>query len=805
MSVPVIAVFGSPPRGTAGGNYPQDAKVQSISYTASWGVNPGQGNITYVSGSDFPHEAKITAGSFVKIKTIHGHLLTGIVQKDEPIRSSTGHSRALSFIDFRDYLNWDDIYCLFNIEDKTIVAGSRQKRFKHLLPADFDKQAWWYTNFPFSAAEILRMIMIPVTTPGGHITLPGVSWGSLSPAIQVTLRANPTVESPWWEDEINHRPILHRFWNSGSNTWADRGIQNATDQYGPSYPVYNLNWEGVKLGAAIVELCDRQGLTFTLDPWESEDGTDSFYYRLRFAAKGEGALPTYNWVDDDDVIYIPTDDNKYFPQNSDNRRMGKCVSGNASRIRVLGGRNLFQVYNVPLFPDWPHAWNAVRDISDVATQLANWIAAPGSPYTGLQAALHNPTYQAAGQVARYQEAYALAESITVRQYCNFVGSPPLGNINTLYDPRKWQGRCRMDMPVKMYLEEIVFRAFRPGSPINCPSHSGSLEARPLSDLTIVPENLSTIGYVPTAGDSPMYPVVDDPYVPNGAGMVLVKGYQIGQESWKHLRPENFNLQQWTSAANIWQPIGFKLDDSGDGGQTVIMDEPVFVLAQLFAEVEGPPVAGGTRVKYTVPRAFAYPTAIPQVVATLTYAAERYSRWLQKVDYEVQKRDMTESVPSLYGEYVVYGNGWQEVLFSDGMSVDAKADRIANALLIRQFTHADGGFVRKLRADDTPTYLHPTYNRVALEYGPNGFTESIEFTQELERGYQPERDFDRWRKEERLFAGQQEMLDDARQHRMAAIGYLTLPGLAQSIQSYWNASRAPNGPTVATAITAATYP
>ena len=63
------------------------------------------------------------------------------------------------------------------------------------------------------------------------------------------------------------------------------------------------------------------------------------------------------------------------------------------------------------------------------------------------------------------------------------------------------------------------------------------------------------------------------------GYAIYQGYQAGQDMYKTLRPEHFQLDQWVDAQNSWQHATFQVDDSGEGTQFIIFDAPVVEVGQ----------------------------------------------------------------------------------------------------------------------------------------------------------------------------------------------------------------------------------
>lgn len=193
----------SPPpayRGGAGGS-PVQHLIQSARITHSWGSEPATAEVVYL-GDD------IQGGYFVTIQMV-GYTFYGTANRFKPVISSQGNEKTLSFVDLRDYMDWDHVYCAFNKSELRLVGGIYARRYWHILPGNFNRLERTYTTSPLTAAQILNHLFNAAT-----------------------------VEDNWscnyHSDQIN-------------------------------YPVYELDFlGGPKLREAVQEISDKQGLVFTL-------------------------------------------------------------------------------------------------------------------------------------------------------------------------------------------------------------------------------------------------------------------------------------------------------------------------------------------------------------------------------------------------------------------------------------------------------------------------------------------------------------------------------------------------------------
>ena len=654
-----VAVAGAPSRGTVA-QVDRTINCQSLQITLAWGISPAQAILTYVNDDDQDTPvAPVSTGASLTI-TGGGHTLYGICKQDSGVEGSNGESRTLEFVDTRKYLEDDLVFCAFNQPDvyTSAVNGLRVRAYKHLYPDDFEGWNWTYTDKPLTAGQILDAMF-----------------------------AADTVLTAWVT-------VYH------------------ADQV--SFPVFDINClGGKKLGAAIQEVSDKQGLVV---------GLVGGPFRLVWVRKGEGAVPT-------------------FPANADMKRYGTSLSGNATRIVVVGDRNLYQVMNVPLVRDWVSAWEAFV----VFELFAEDIYQRGTdPKTGRA---FNSLEGDAEHYIGHQLATAYASEITVRQYV------ALRNDASFADYGRFGGRSRMDMPAALYLRTLLFRAFAPdltsfqnifGTGVS----TLNLEDRLLAKVT---HNAAT-GLMTATTNAPV----------DGNGFAVVKGYRVGVDNFRTLKPEQFNENLFKNVSAIWQPIPFQIDDSGNGYRFLIFDEPVVVSEDLLTKVDGHTVINAS-----------FTLNVPSARASLVFAAEPYI-----YRHGVLGKDQAENVGSLRGEYVVNGSAITEVPYADGDYVNDKAYDIAQSLLLRQHYYAGGGYVVR---GSNGTQLTSVIDRVSFQNGPGGWTEVVDFTTERGKNYfEPERALDRATREETLLPGQSELQEQANMARLVAEGFKQNPGVRKAL-------------------------
>jgi hypothetical protein len=557
-----------------------------------------------------------------------------------------------------------------------------------------------------------------------------------------SMMSSETVQCPWFR-------LYHRY-----------QVEAITETSG--MPVYEVDClSGKTLAAALVEVSERQGLVFGLF------STAAAPYTLAWVQKG-GALPTYA-------------NNTVFPPNSDQQRLGIALSGHAQRIRVLGGRNLYQVMNVELVPNWNRAWEFFL----VPEKLVDFIYLTAvDPRTGVRLTAISPDPD---HTIGYQLAASIAGVITVGELIALRNSANTGAAATLYttiptgaslvDTRLFSGRSRMDMPASLYISQLLFRAWTVpttsyrlnGLGQTLPvfalvNHAG--RTVPIESLTIEPRLLARVTHNPNpsafSGNNILS--ADTADLADGNGYAIAQGYNVMQTAFENFRPDQFNIAKWQDLQNVWAQVQFQIDDSGEGVPFIIFDAPVFHSVDLIKkDVE----TNWYAVK------IAFPTiTVPRVLAALTFAAENFSR-VYPVDSPAVVRDQVVNVNGLNGEYVLNAlNRWVELPYADGFYTEFKAQQIAYPLLNHTPTYAEGGY--RVQGSNT-TQLSNVIDRVTLNISSTGMTEDVEFTSEAtENAFVPERELDRRIQLEKLIPGQEELRSRSREQELVGRAFQQSP-------------------------------
>ena len=127
------------------------------------------------------------------------------------------------------------------------------------------------------------------------------------------------------------------------------------------------------------------------------------------------------------------------------------------------------------------------------------------------------------------------------------------------DSHRYQGKCRNDMPAVLYIQQLLFRAFRLPDDFWFANMWGDRLYTP--SLDAVDKLLTGVTYDPITGDT----FYDDATKPSedGNAFVLVQGYQVGKDFFDRIRPDRFDLTQWNSVQNIWQKVEVQIQNNND--------------------------------------------------------------------------------------------------------------------------------------------------------------------------------------------------------------------------------------------------
>jgi hypothetical protein len=666
------------------------------------------GQVTWSWGSE-PASASLTYVGTTPVSigasltlNIAGTKFFGVCKSDIPVQASGGHNRVLEFEDNRRWLDHDNVFGAFNLPDEKIVGGLRKKRYKHMLPVNWRSYTFTYTDAPYTARQILNYFLLSEFVKD--------SWGA----------------------------VYH----------ADQ-----------NFPVYDINFlSGDKLRNVLTRVSEAQGLVFTLMGGP---------FRLVWARKGQGTLPTFTHhvLNTDKTAYTGTSYVSVFPLASDNRTDGFALSGHATQIQVLGDRNLYQVHDIPLIPDWQTAWEQFYDFNlfieeiyrigrtDRAVTLSNDAGSHTFPAGTLFRDIG--LFQIGGepidpeQIISRQLARAEALDITVLEYANLKGNA------AFEDFRKFSTRSRLDMPAALYIKQILFRCFKFATNFAILNRDGA--SVPLASLEIASKMLAKVTHDPITG----FMDWDETENADGNGYAVVRGYQVGHDLFKTIKPHRFDINQWNDSQNVWQHIEFQVDDSGEeDSKFILFDEPVIRSCDLVDMVDG----------YAVLKAVPTFSVTPVRIA-ITFAAEQFF-YSQGTEFKHE----LHSEPGLNGEHLssyLEPALPVEIPYTDGKTATVKASEVAASLLNLQSVFKRGRYTRRITRNANGTYpagatLNGLIDRVTITFGPHEANEEVELTSEAPRRvFVPERDLDRGALMKALLPGQAQLRHESNVARLTA--------------------------------------
>jgi hypothetical protein len=424
-------------------------------------------------------------------------------------------------------------------------------------------------------------------------------------------------------------------------------------------PVYGVDaTRGKKLGTVVQEVLEQLGLMMTLTGPAT----------LGFAVKGEGQVPTLG------------------PVNSKNLSAGAAL-GPETKVCIVGDRNVYQDLPIELEPDWNRAFEAFW-------YEPAWIAEVRSRFS----------LSSAGA------AKAKALEVTLREYCAVAGK-------SKEDRGKWGEVSRMEIPVWVYLNDIVFKAYR--VPRKYRLRGMDLDSLELRDGLLAPVESTTSGELSYKTDD---------YYPDTKAYCIAQGQQLNRFDPKFL--DAVTVEDLAGARTRWHPVNkFNLDTKN---KVIIFEEPVFVDGAGDGALFVAPNANKSGLsadlqKLVVPNARARisPAAVR---ASLCFEAEMFSKW-----YGSGTRANSVYVPNLNYHALMRDRAWsREIRYVSGRGADQIAsDAGASALTGQNFLQS-GGFTRVGAAGMT---LNGTIDRITVllqfEGGGDGdgITEQIDYAKE----------------------------------------------------------------------------
>lgn len=727
------ATVSKPQRGSGTQPYHPAFALQSLSLTWAWGSQPAQGILTYVAQSDWP---AIQYGAWIEI-TAYGRTFYGVCQRGGG-------------------LAYDNKGNLIGSPTER-SSGGNTMRVEFLDPRTYLR--WDQVFCAFNILDI-RLVNGVRVRRYKHLfpefyqryiwyytTSPVSAAFIISKILSFTRNQGGTIGSDW---------VVSSIWPDGSyHAGAYRKGESPIFAFHPdqNYPIYNLDClSGKLLDEVLNEIAEAQGLLFTL-----QDGP----FNLVWCRKGDGAIPE-------------------FPTRADNLELTRALSQNPTRLYVVGDRNRYLCLDLELTPDWNTNWQQLITVDGLMQDLFDHETDPisGEAYN----AITGDTEQAQG----YELAAARAREITVREYATLRAARDSIDFTDL---RLFGGRCRMDMPAALYLEAIVYRAFRPPAFVNLKG-----EQVPTVFLELIDDLFCRI-YLEDPTSAKMSLDINNP--PIGNGFAIARGFNIGSEIFKAIKPERFSLQEFIEPAKLWQQVTFQIDDSMETGRYVLMDDkmidplddngnPAFfvsndVMQILYPDETEPLYLNGYQ---QILRADAQIRA-PKIRAALVFEADRFIATFTSgvTDNANGTRDDKINEAGLYQEIVQGSDGsWVQMRYADGLLAEQKAEQIANVLLKRPYWYYQGHYNWKLLPGDVIPSLTGMINRISIEYSSQGHICDVEWANgRPELPYRQEREYDRRRRWLSLLPGQQELRDQARVLKIIGASFRQSPNLVRKLE------------------------
>jgi len=487
-------------------------------------------------------------------------------------------------------------------------------------------------------------------------------------------------------------------------------------------PVFSIDcMNGKRLDSVLSEISDQQGLDF---------GLVGGPYHLTWIRKGES-------------LSAPS-----APATSDGRVTGTALSGNPTRVRVLGDRNTYMMIDITMDPDWNTNWEKFYDPALFVHEIfQNGKHTDGSDYTDMPD-------DDADKTRGWFLASARAREITVREYATMIEDA------AYLDPRRFSGRSRNEIPALIYINAILFRAFRPETGFYVNNASG--RQIPLDSLEMVGHSIVKITHDPETGEMGYDPTQAE----HSNGYAIARGFMVGHDAFKTIRPDNFDLEDFNSAQDVWQQVPFQIDDSGEDGQYILFDQPMIRSLDPTVQANEAEALVVERDGKIVLNAGVTLQPAP-VRAALTFRAERFS-YIEGVG----GRDGVKHVAGLNAEYLTRYKGTLnngapriEIPYADGQLASTKAAQLAANFLKGFYTYADGRWSDKV---STGQDITDWIDRVTVRVSPQGITQEVDATTPREsRGFTPQIDYGRAVRMQHTIPGQDALREEANAFRLTA--------------------------------------
>jgi len=479
-------------------------------------------------------------------------------------------------------------------------------------------------------------------------------------------------------------------------------------------PVYEINAnDGAKVGSVLAQICEQLGILLTV----------TGYNTLLFARKGTGDEP---YLDPETVSAYGT---------------GTAMSHVDTHVEVVGGRNVVQHNTLTLEP-W---WNAAYEIY---LGEGPWLQRVQELWGDEWAA--EPTDEAKAAFCG-----AKARTVTLREYVDKTG------VGAYADYQWWGEVSRMEMPVWLYLRDIVFKAYRVPRDYTF-SVPGTDELVPLESVEMHESLLAAMDWEPTTGDLSVKAAPSPPYpqwYPQDRMFVIAQAQPISV-----IDPRGHKMitaESQTAQRSIWQSKNNYTIDARPESFGIIFDDMLFVddvdnPLILFPNQDKDGIAGDPAhplFNVAVPNAD-YSITAANVRATIAWKVEKYLK-----SFGSGPRWGTAHAEGI-AQHRVYQGGilYAEVPYPGGDLADDKAEAFAAGIILQDQTYDSGP---KTRKGASGTELTGMIDRVTVSVNfEGGITETVDLTKERQpTTYFNERSLDRAAQQHDLYKDQRALQNE----------------------------------------------
>lgn len=497
---------------------------------------------------------------------------------------------------------------------------------------------------------------------------------------------------------------------------------------------------GMVLAGFVSMMNSHIGLDMTID------GANS----LRWERKGDG-------------VFIPPADVLCLDDQ------GEALSHVPTKVEIIGDKNTVQVLNVPLEPDWASGWE--KFLSEVA--WVDEVDVTFGPYPATQQG-------AAERAARAREV-TLSEYIVAK-----------GDSTDLIDIRCWGDIGRMDLPVWIYINEILYKSYRIKPDYEL--YGVPLDSLELMDGLLCSCELEGAGATAKIryrrNPVELYPAAKAYVAGKGQPLDMLdkRTYELfSTQRTKNLREEFSSINEF-DVDKLHKSFHFNTPIFIDGDPAA--DKSIFLYPNKgkggYTDVSGDLGADSDYLSIVVPNP-GYEIAPSDILVSVAWGIakfkRRYGSGVRRTVY--QAPDICEHVLdmgddsgfSASGALAVPVNplgvsdppavgGLRTILYEDGSTADERAEEMVSSLILRNAVETSGSYRRYGFAG---TVLSGIHDRVSISVDfQNGIVETVSFEKALgTQGFESERVREGRLVNADLYSGQQELKKEVRQLRIMA--------------------------------------